>query len=61
MTSERKPPRGDGHSALASARRVLAIESAALEAVKHALDDRIDRAVEWLAAWLKKKGLTLPV
>ncbi len=51
MTSERKSPQAESSSsALASARRVLAIETAALEAVGRALDERVDRAVDLLAA-----------
>ncbi len=50
MTSGRKTPQPDqGSSALESARRVLSIETAALEAVHRALDGRIDTAVELLA------------
>ncbi len=51
MTSAKKtaarPP--ETTSALASARRVLAIERAAIDAISAALDDRMERAVEILA------------
>jgi len=48
MPSARKTPASEG-PALASARRVLAIEGAAIEAVSRALDARIERAVQILA------------
>jgi arabinose-5-phosphate isomerase len=48
MPSARKTPATEG-PALTSARRVLAIEGAAIEAVSRALDARLDRAVRILA------------
>ena len=54
MSSEREAPQppseSDSSSTLATARRVVAVERAALEAVGKALDDRIVRAVDYLAA-----------
>jgi arabinose-5-phosphate isomerase len=51
MKSGRKTPPSDRPpSALASARRTLAIESAAIDAVSRALDARIERAVDILAS-----------
>ncbi len=52
MPFERKtpPPEGDCSSTLATARRVIAVERAAIEAVGKALDDRIVCAVDVLAA-----------
>lgn len=51
MPSARKsPPAEPTPVAVTTARRVLAIESAAIEAVSRALDERIERAVTILAA-----------
>ncbi len=50
MPSARKTPAPDApSSALASARRVLSIESAAIDAVSRALDERLEHAVRILS------------
>lgn len=50
MSFGRKPPPADGPPSLASARRTLAIESKAIEAVSNTLDGRFERAVEIIDA-----------